>query len=181
MKFNLLKTFKIIRQREEAECGLACIAMILAYSGCPNVLPYLRMKHKVRTEGISLHQMEMIFSSLNYDTESYKAEYDFLLDTTSPCIVHLDQNHFVVLYRCDQQYVWLADPANGKIKLPVKDFVSRWTGIVLQISLSREFDPAKIQTLYIQHQETIKDVRHKHYYPALKTFKIIFIIAILPR
>ena len=45
-----------------------------------------------------------------------------------PTIVHWNQNHFVVVYKKSRKYVWVADPASGKHKLPVADFLQAWQG-----------------------------------------------------
>jgi len=43
-----------------------------------------------------------------------------------PCIVHWNQNHFVVVYKMSNKNVWVADPSVGKIKLSVPDFEKSW-------------------------------------------------------
>lgn len=43
-----------------------------------------------------------------------------------PCIVHWNQQHFVVVYRTDKKHVWVADPGAGKLKYTRKEFCRCW-------------------------------------------------------
>jgi ATP-binding cassette subfamily B protein len=47
-------------------------------------------------------------------------------DVPLPCIVHWEQIHFVVVYKYSDKFVWIADPAIGKIKLTHKEFKRKW-------------------------------------------------------
>ena len=61
-----------------------------------------------------------------------------------PCIVHWNQNHFVVVYKMSKQNVWVADPNSGKYKLSRADFEKSWVsdngkGIAILLETTPEF------------------------------------------
>lgn len=67
-----------------------------------------------------------------------------------PCILHWNQNHFVVLYDIDESknVFWIADPGKGKYKMKVDEFKKHWItcvsdnidkGIAMIVEPSRTF------------------------------------------
>lgn len=49
-----------------------------------------------------------------------------LEDAPLPCILHWNQNHFVVLYKVKGSRYYVADPAKGKIRYTAREFASHW-------------------------------------------------------
>ena len=50
-----------------------------------------------------------------------------LKDAQMPCILHWNQNYFVVLYKIDKKELFhIADPGKGLIKLSLEDFCKHW-------------------------------------------------------
>lgn len=45
-----------------------------------------------------------------------------------PCIVHWNQNHFVVVHKIKKGVVYVADPGHGLLKYTIQDFISHWIG-----------------------------------------------------
>jgi len=43
-----------------------------------------------------------------------------------PCIGYWNQNHFIVIYRITGKHVYVADPAQGKVKYTLTDFKKKW-------------------------------------------------------
>lgn len=43
-----------------------------------------------------------------------------------PCIVHWDQDHFVVVYNIKNNIVYVADPAKGLLEYSFKEFQHHW-------------------------------------------------------
>ncbi|WP_373843386.1 peptidase domain-containing ABC transporter, partial [Bacteroides heparinolyticus] len=71
-----------------------------------------------------------------------------LAEAPLPCIVHWNQQHFVVVYRTDKKHVWVADPGAGKLKYTRKEFCRCWlssqkdgegTGVALLLEPTPEF------------------------------------------
>lgn len=49
-------------------------------------------------------------------------------DAPLPCVLHWNQNHFVVLYKATKNTFTIADPAKGIIKLSKQVFLQNWIG-----------------------------------------------------
>ncbi len=47
-------------------------------------------------------------------------------ETQLPCIIHWDQNHFVVVVKIRKSYVLVADPALGMVKYNPGEFLKKW-------------------------------------------------------
>lgn len=44
-----------------------------------------------------------------------------------PCIIHWNQNHFVVLYQIKKRgNVYIADPGKGKVRYSISEFKKHW-------------------------------------------------------
>ncbi|MFZ1523340.1 MAG: peptidase domain-containing ABC transporter [Saprospiraceae bacterium] len=67
-----------------------------------------------------------------------------LVEAPLPCIVHWNQNHFVVVYQISSKYVWIADPKDNKIKLTHDEFKKSYCsdgelGVTLLLETTPEF------------------------------------------
>lgn len=72
-----------------------------------------------------------------------------LSEAPLPCIVHWNQNHFVVVFRLTRKNVFIADPADGKIKLSHQEFKKSYCsdgdkGVALLIETTPEFHKSEI-------------------------------------
>ncbi len=99
------------------ECGTACLAMIFKYYGYYNIKTILIELAEVTTEGTDLYTISEIAERFGFKTDGYELKYEYLLQITLPCIAHYEGNHFIVIYKANEKYVWTADPAYGKDKL----------------------------------------------------------------
>ena len=87
----------VIQQNEIAECGLACLAMVARYHGHDTDLAALRRRFPVSLKGTGLSRLIEIAAALGFDTRPLRAEVTQLQEVSTPCILHWDLNHFVVL------------------------------------------------------------------------------------
>lgn len=82
---------------------------------------------RATTEGVSLSAITEAAQELGLSASSYRLSLDMLRSSKKPCILHWNQNHFVVLYkikRGDKFYV--ADPGKGKIVYSKEEFTRHW-------------------------------------------------------
>ena len=49
-----------------------------------------------------------------------------------PCIVHWNQNHFVVIYKIRNDIIYISDPAIGLIKYSLKEFLKSWASTQIE-------------------------------------------------
>lgn len=78
--------------------------------------------------------------ALGFQTASLRLSLEELRTKVQlPVILHIKGNHYVVLYKWENEHVWIADPAYGKYKLPVRIFQEKWIvgekGIALVLNI----------------------------------------------
>ncbi|MEG2127512.1 MAG: cysteine peptidase family C39 domain-containing protein, partial [Bacteroides sp.] len=128
----------VIMQMETVECGAASLCMILAYHG--KWLPLEKVREDCDVSRDGTNAMNLLRAARNYGlaAEGCKMEMADILKTKTPCIIHWNFNHFVVLCGFKHGYAILNDPARGRIQVSMKEFDRSFTGIVLNFSPTKE-------------------------------------------
>ena len=138
-----MKKFIQIKQRDISDCGAACLASVSSYYGLH--LPVSRIRQYAGTgkHGTSLRGLIEAAEQLKFRARGARTPGHAITQITTPAIFHLVQNglqHFVVVYKITNRYIWLMDPAFGKmIRLEIHSFNKQWSGIVLLLIPSEEF------------------------------------------
>jgi ATP-binding cassette subfamily B protein RaxB len=130
-------------QTEAAECGLACLAMIAGYYGYPSELTELRRRLVVSLKGVSLKNLVGMADRLGFASRPVRLELDELRMLKTPCVLHWDLNHFVVLKKATRDSVVIHDPAAGVRGLPLSVVSRHFTGVALELMPVGDFQPAK--------------------------------------
>lgn len=154
MNFSITqnKSFPFYRQMDSVDCGPACLQMIAKYFGKYYPLPYLREECFISRNGVSLRGLAVGADTIGLRSMAVKVAYQKknkndhpgLTEAPLPCIAHWNQNHFVVVFKITKKYVWISDPAKGKIKLKPKEFMSSWSshgdeGLLLLLKPGTDF------------------------------------------
>ncbi|HHV1852115.1 TPA: colicin V export peptidase/ABC transporter CvaB [Escherichia coli] len=136
----------VIHQTETAECGLACLAMICGHFGKNIDLIYLRRKFNLSARGATLAGINGIAEQLGMATRALSLELDELRVLKTPCILHWDFSHFVVLVSVKRNRYVLHDPARS-IRYISREEMSRYfTGVALEVWPGSEFQSETLQT-----------------------------------
>lgn len=178
-------TFPFFAQLDEMDCGPACLQMITTYFGKQHSLPFLREKCSITKMGVNLAGISDAAESIGLRSIAVKIPYDRKYDTPGltefplPCIAHWEQKHFVVIYKINSQYVWIADPAHGKLKIKKEHFLQSWIsddnkGIVLGLEPTPDF-----YTTSIEKENTHSFSRLMVYLKPYKKLIFQFLIGIL--
>lgn len=133
----------VIHQNEIAECGLACLAMVAAYHGHDVDMASMRRRFAVSIRGATLSRLIAIADRLDLAARPLRAEPEHLADLRTPCILHWDMNHFVVLKRVVRGVAELHDPARGAVTMPLAELGRHFTGIVLELTPQADFQPVR--------------------------------------
>ncbi len=111
------------------DCGPTCLRMVAKHYGRSISLEKLRKLSETTREGSSLSNIANSAEKIGFRTLGVKIDYNKLkTEAPLPCIVHWNQNHFVVVYKIQKDTVWIADPGHGLIKLTKKEFLKNWIG-----------------------------------------------------
>ena len=145
------KKFPIYRQLDMMDCGPTCLRMIAEFYGRSYSLPYLREHSYLDREGVSMRGIVEAAEHIGFRTLAIKVpfaprntEEAGLTEAPLPCIVHWQQSHFVVVYKMNKKYVWIADPGIGRRKLSIAEFKRNWIaegdkGIALLLEPTPDF------------------------------------------
>ncbi len=128
-----------ILQTEAAECGLACLAMVAGYHGLATDLPTLRQQHSLSLKGANLVRLIDIAGRMGLTARALRLELDELSQLKTPCVLHWDMNHFVVLKSVDARRVVILDPAHGERTLSLKEASRHFTGVALELHPGADF------------------------------------------
>ena len=131
----------LILQTEAAECGLACLAMVAAHHGLRSDLPTLRQRFSISLKGATLADLVRMAGQLQLSARAVRAEMNHLPELATPCVLHWDLNHFVVLKEVTRGSVVIHDPARGVRRLSLSEVSKHFTGVVLELTPQADFKP----------------------------------------
>lgn len=126
-------------QTEVAECGLACLAMVACYHGFRTDLPALRARFHLSLQGADLGQIADFADRIKLNSRPLRLEVEDMRKLKTPCILHWDMNHFVVLQRADSKSITIHDPAVGVRRLPYAEVGKHFTGVALELTPAIDF------------------------------------------
>ena len=105
------------------DCGPSCLAMIAKHYGLQPNIEKIRRSCALNKEGVSLLGISKAAESIGFKTIGGRLTFNTLAkEVPHPCIVHWNQNHFVVVYKVKKYskgkyIVYVADPAKGLVTL----------------------------------------------------------------
>ena len=130
-------------QTEAAECGLACLAMIAGYYGYQSDITELRRRLAVSLRGANLNDVIGMADRLGLASRPVRLELDELRMLKTPCVLHWDLNHFVVLKSATRDGIVLHDPAVGVRRMPLAVASKHFTGVALELTAAGDFESAQ--------------------------------------
>ncbi len=144
----MFRKFPTYTQYDSKDCGPTCLQIISRYYGKHFSLQSLREKSKIGIEGVSLLGISQAAEMLGFRSIGARLDADTLVkEAPFPCIVHWDDNHFVVLYKVKKDTFYVSDPAKGRMTYKRKEFLAHWAaaqsdppqGIVLILEPTPKF------------------------------------------
>lgn len=130
----------VILQTEIAECGLACLAMVLCHYGRLVDLVSIRRETSVSGTGLNLRALMKIASRYGLHCRPVRLELDDLSKLSRPCVLHWDFNHFVVLTKVTDSGIVINDPARGERKVALEEVSRHFTGVALELTPETKFE-----------------------------------------
>ncbi len=131
----------VILQTEAAECGLACLAMVASAHGFVTDLAAMRQRFSLSLKGVTMADLVRMADTLQLQSRALRAELSELGQLQTPCILHWDLNHFVVLISVKRGVVTIHDPAHGLRRLKLAQVSPHFTGVALELSPGIGFQP----------------------------------------
>ena len=132
----------VVMQLETLECGAASLAMVMAYYGKWEPLEQVRIDCGVSRDGSKAKNIYLAAEHYGFKVNAYRMSPESLKEQgTFPCIIHWNMNHFVVLNGFRGKHVYINDPARGTVKISWEEFDNSFTGVVITLVPSADFNP----------------------------------------
>lgn len=153
----VLKSFPHYQQQEAADCGPSCLRIIAQFYGKTYSAEMLRRRCFISREGVSMLGICDAAESIGFRTVGVQISFKQLVeDAVFPCILHWNQNHFVVCYGVKKRRrngkiiykLYVSDPASQRITLNREEFEKCWvssrnsqaeTGVALMLEPGPNF------------------------------------------
>lgn len=179
----ILKRFPVEYQMDSQDCGPASLKIIAKHFGRYYSLQYLRDRCGITNQGITLLDLSTGAESIGLRTLAIKCTIEDVVNTIPfPAILFWNENHFIVVYHADKKYVWVSDPAKGRIKYTHNEFRKGWyergenTGVLLAVEPTVDFRRTREQK-EVEKNSFISILRY--FIPYKKSFATIFSIMLI--
>ena len=156
--------FPFTPQHDSMQCGVACLQMICKSFGREYTMDSLSKLCFATTEGVSMLGINEGANILGLHTISTKTTISMLGEASLPCILHWNQNHFVVLYKVKKgRKFYVADPGKGLVTYGLEEFKQHWISTKSNdedkgIAMFLETTPS-FYTYNMEGEENIKEKR----------------------
>jgi ATP-binding cassette subfamily B protein len=130
-------------QMEVADCGPACLAMVLAAHGHHAPLGEVRDACGLARGGATARRLYEAAGVYGLEADAFRCEPADLTQIDAPAILHWDMNHFVVFERMRGGRAVIIDPAVGRLEVAGEELHRRFTGVVLSFRPGASFTPRR--------------------------------------
>lgn len=132
MKFP--KRFPHFKQNNSSDCGPTSLRMIARYYGLDYSTEMLRKHCHITRQGVNLLGISEAAEYIGFETAGLKVTFEQLAEEgVFPCILHWNQNHFVVCYGIEKCKnggfkIHISDPASQRLTYTKDEFERCWIG-----------------------------------------------------
>lgn len=169
-------------QLDTQDCGPACLKIISKYYGKYYSLQYLRDICGLSREGVSFEALSYGAEKIGFRTLGVTATIDDLYKRIQfPCILHWNDNHFIVAYKVRKGRVYVSDPAQGLCSYTLQEFVDGWykkdagSGVLLLAEPSPDF---RAQGDRIRRRKSVEKML-KYFLPYKQGFGVLFAVMLI--
>ena len=122
-----MKKMPLFLQKDSMQCGIACLQMVCKYFGREYSMDSLSKLCFATTEGVSILGINEAANILGLHTTCVRAATSIFSKAPLPCVLHWNQNHFVVLYKVKNgKEFCIADPGKGLVTYSLEEFKKHW-------------------------------------------------------
>ena len=156
-----MNNFPLVIQPDAMDCGSTCLKMVAKHYGKEYSIETLREICYTAKGGVSLLSISEAAEQLGFKTLGGRITFNKLInEALLPCIVHWNQEHFVIVYKVRKssplsfwrgaggEVIYVADPGLGLVTYTENEFKEHWLstktngedkGIVLLMEPTLEF------------------------------------------
>ncbi|MFC4528741.1 ATP-binding cassette domain-containing protein [Dyella halodurans] len=123
---------RVIYQNEVAECGYACLAMVLTELGRATDVREISAFRPISSHGLSMTDLYDVALEFGLSVEAYRFERNDLAQIKPGSILHVGGAHFVVFEKLGRGYVQVIDPATGRRRVALDTLLATMSGYLLE-------------------------------------------------
>lgn len=123
---------RTIYQNEVAECGYACLAMVLSHLGRATEVRELQAFRPISANGLTLMDLYDVAVEFGLAVQAYRFDAGDLAGVKRGSILHFGGAHFVVFEKSGRGYVQVIDPATGRRRISMDTFLANVSGYMLE-------------------------------------------------
>jgi ATP-binding cassette subfamily B protein len=112
----------LVLQSSNAECGLACLSMVLGYHHSPMPVRELRDLCAPGRDGVSASGLLRAGRATGLRMSGYAATPEAVAALPLPVIAHWEGNHYLVVERISPRRVDVVDPRRGRRRMALAEF-----------------------------------------------------------
>ena len=174
--YKQLKQRNIVMQKRDFSCGAAALATVLQYFWGDNVtedqiliaiekiLTPEEMQDRIK-KGLAISDLRRAAVELGYLSSIGTMTFSQLCESRVPLVVgisHAGYDHFVVYKGTDGEWVYLADPIRGNIRLSVTEFLQQWQKNTILVVAKSDSDPPETSALSVTTRDVALGELNKH-------------------
>ncbi|WP_326805630.1 NHLP family bacteriocin export ABC transporter peptidase/permease/ATPase subunit [Streptomyces sp. NBC_01788] len=133
-----------VLQMEAVECGAASLAMVLGHHGRHVPLEELRIACGVSRDGSRASNLLKAARGYGLTAKGMQMDTAALAGVKAPAVLFWEFNHYVVYdgmgRRLGRRGVYVNDPGKGRRFVPMEDFDTSYTGVVLVMEPGEDFE-----------------------------------------
>ena len=133
-------------QTDEKDCGLIVLTSFFKkYYRKKLNINILKSKVNYSENGINIFSLTNLGEKIGLTLEALQGDFSSFLSLNIDeeiIALILDNNyyHYVIIENKDEEYVYLLDPAKGKIKLKLNDFKNKYLNIIITVNKNGNID-----------------------------------------
>jgi ATP-binding cassette, subfamily B, bacterial len=124
----LKKSFPFYIQPDSKDCGPTCLKIIAKHHGKTLNIQTLRSLSETTREGSNLLTLSDAAEKIGFRTLGVKLSLKKIKEAPLPCILHWNNNHYIVLYKIKKNKYYVSDPAHGLLEYNEEEFLKFWIG-----------------------------------------------------
>lgn len=180
------RKIKYFKQLDYMDCGPTCLKMISAFYGKDYSLDFLRANSYITKNGVSMLGLSNAAEKIGLKTLVAKINYEQLTEQVPlPCILHWNQEHFVVLYDAKSKSIFrkedklvIGDPGHDLVYVDKTTFKKCWVGTADEKGIALLLEPTP--EFYSKGEEKQKNKNGFNFlFDYLKPYKRYFVQIIL--
>src|SRR5262245_11720503 len=133
------KKVPFIPQHSNVECGVACLAMVLAYHGKHVAREELRSVLGPTRDGIRAAHLLRTARHFGLMARGFKGDLEALRHAPRGAVLHWQFNHYVVLQGVGKEHIDIVDPGKGPRRVSWQELDKAFTGVVLVFEPGSDF------------------------------------------